>query len=299
MRCQMKLNELLAFVTVVETGNITQAAERLNRVQSSISHRIRSLEENLDVTLLDRKADGCSLTAQGQILYEYAVKILNLADDCKSNIFHSRTKQVNLRIGIIECLPPYIISSLIDLGYELGWSIDITIGNTVSLLNSFDKNEFDAVIIGAGFSNSQHSRSILLSSELVLITDKKHPPIEDLSTLNGRVLLLSSKKCATSTRNYTYLFKEGNITPQRIVECGSYPVLFSSVAAGKGVSLVLRCSISSEVQSQIKIHELSGQFNDFRIELIYRTDNSDLDANRFRGMISSVFQDPRLHNVGY
>lgn len=56
----MKLNELLAFVTVVETGNITLAAERLNRVQSSISHRIRSLESSLDATLLDRKNEGAS-----------------------------------------------------------------------------------------------------------------------------------------------------------------------------------------------------------------------------------------------
>ncbi len=78
----MKLNELLAFVTVVETGNITLAAERLNRVQSSISHRIRSLESSLDATLLDRKNEGCIPTEQGKILYEYALKmaLLNKSD---------------------------------------------------------------------------------------------------------------------------------------------------------------------------------------------------------------------------
>ncbi|RRZ88989.1 LysR family transcriptional regulator [Erwinia sp. 198] len=295
----MKLNELLAFVTVVETGNITQAAERLNRVQSSISHRIRSLEDNLDVTLLDRKSDGCSLTAQGQILYDYAVKILNLADDCKSNIFHSRNSQVNMRIGIIECLPAWVISSMIDSGYDLGWNIDVSIGNTVSLLNAFDQNEYDAVIIGAGFSTAQHTRSTLLSSELVIITEKDFPTITDIAILDDEVFMLSSKKCATSTRNYTSLFKEGGITPRRIVECGSYPVLFSSVAAGKGVSLVLRCSIGSEIQSKIKIHELSGQFNDFRIELVYRTDCVNLNGTKFKSMMTSVFQDPRLHTSGH
>ncbi|AYA06689.1 MULTISPECIES: LysR family transcriptional regulator [Rahnella] len=295
----MKLSELLAFVTVVETGNITQAAERLNRVQSSISHRIRSLEDNLDVTLLDRKTDGCSLTAQGQILYDYALKILNLADDCKNNISHSKNSQLNMRIGIIECLPPYIVSSLIDLGHDLGWNIDISIGNTISLLNAFDQNEFDAVIIGAGFSNTQHARSILLSSELVIITEKNYPTIKDISSLDGEVFLLSSKKCATTTRNYNVLFNEGHITPKRVVECGSYPVLFSSIAAGKGVSLVLRCSISGEVQNKIKIHELSGQFNDFKIELVYRTDSPYLDSTKFRGIMTSLFQDPRLHNIGY
>ncbi|ACS85215.1 LysR family transcriptional regulator [Musicola paradisiaca] len=295
----MKLSELLAFVTVVETGNITQAAERLNRAQSSISHRIKSLEDNLDVTLLDRKTDGCSLTAQGKILYDYALKIVNLADDCKKNISHSKNSQLNIRIGIIECLPPYIVSSLIELGHNLGWNIDISIGNTINLLNAFDQNEFDAVIIGAGFSNTQHTRSILLSSELVIITGKNYPTIKDISSLDGEVFLLSSKKCATTTRNYNVLFNEGHITPKRIVECGSYPVLFSSIAAGKGVSLVLRCSISGEVQNKIKIHELCGQFNDFNIELVYRTDSPYLDSTKLKGIMSSVFQDPRLCNSGY
>ncbi|MFH5070940.1 LysR family transcriptional regulator [Enterobacter cloacae complex sp. 2024EL-00215] len=295
----MKISELLAFVTVVETGNITQAAERLNRVQSSISHRIRSLENNLDVTLLDRKTDGCSPTVQGKILYEYALKILNLADDCKKNIFYSKKSKLTIRVGIIECLPPYIISSLIDLGQDLGWDIDISIGNTISLLSAFDKNEFDAVIVGAGFSNAQHARTLLLSSELVIITEKNHPRITDISSLDGEVFLLSSKKCATSTRNFNVLFDEGNITPKRVVECGSYPVLFSGIASGKGVSLVLRCSISREVQNKIKIHPLSGQFNEFKIELLSRTDCAYLDSTRFTDMVTAAFQDPRLCDIGY
>lgn len=145
----MKLSELLAFVTVIDTRSITLAAKRLNRVQSSISHRIRNLEDELDVTLLDRKTEGCTPTVQGQILYEYAQKILNLMDDCKNNISNSKGNQLTLRVGIIDCLPSYIINSLIDLGEELGWNINISIGNTVNLLEDFDKNEFDAVIIGA------------------------------------------------------------------------------------------------------------------------------------------------------
>lgn len=295
----MTLSELLAFVTVVETGNITQAAERLNRVQSSISHRIRSLEDKLDVTLLDRKTDGCSLTAQGQILYDYALKILNLANDCKTDILHYKNSPLNIRIGIIECLPPYIISSLIDLGSEFGWTIDVSIGNTINLLNAFDKNEFDAVIIGAGFSNKQHNRSILLTSELVLITEKDRPIINDISSLDGEIFLLSSKKCATSTRNFKHLFNEGNITPKQVIECGSYPVLFSSIAAGKGVSLVLRCSISSEALNKLKIHKLSKKFNKFDIELVYRTDCTYLDTEKFKEMMTSVFQDPRLLDGGF
>ncbi len=295
----MKISELQAFVTVVETGNITLAAERLNRVQSSISHRIRSLEDNLDTLLLDRKTGGCIPTKQGLILYEYALKILRLAEDCKKNIANTKENYLSISVGIIECLPPYIITSLINLGQEVGLNINVTVGNTISLLNAYDKNEFDVVIIGAGFSNEKHTSKILLSTELVIATDKSYPTITNISHLNGKTFLVSSKQCATSKRNFEMLFNAGNIKPERVIECGSYPVLFSNIALGKGVALVLRCSISNEIKRKIKVHKLDTPFNDFKIELVHRTNYSYFDINKLINMIISVFQDPRLSYMGY
>ena len=295
----MKISELQAFVTVVETGNITLAAERLNRVQSSISHRIRSLEDNLDTLLLDRKTGGCIPTKQGLILYEYALKILRLAEDCKKNIANTKENYLSISVGIIECLPPYIITSLINLGQELGLNINVTIGNTISLLSAYDKNEFDAVIIGAGFSNEKHTSKILLSTELVIVTNKSYPTITNISHLNGKTFLVSSKQCATSKRNFEMLFNAGNIKPERVIECGSYPVLFSNIALGKGVALVLRCSISNEIKSKIKVHKLDTSFNDFKIELVHRTNYSYFDIDKLINMTISVFQDPRLSSIGY
>ena len=295
----MKISELQAFVTVVETGNITLAAERLNRVQSSISHRIRSLEDNLDTLLLDRKTGGCIPTKQGLILYEYALKILRLAEDCKKNIANAKENYLSISVGIIECLPPYIITSLINLAQEFGLNINVTIGNTISLLSAYDKNEFDAVIIGAGFSNEKHTSKILLSTELVIVTDKSYPTITNISHLNGKTFLVSSKQCATSKRNFEMLFNAGNIKPERVIECGSYPVLFSNIALGKGVALVLRCSISNEIKSKIKVHKLDTSFNDFKIELVHRTNYSYFDIDKLINMITSVFQDPRLSYIGY
>ncbi|WP_025097494.1 LysR family transcriptional regulator [Burkholderia sp. A1] len=294
----MNTSELLTFVTVVETGNITQAAARLNRVQSSISHRIRNLEDTLDVTLLDRRTDGITPTAQGKILYDYALRIMDLVGDCKKKIAHSKGSQSSIRIGLIECLPPYIVNSLIDLSHDVDQDIDISIGNTMSLLSAYENNEFDMIIIGSGFSAAHHSRLPLFSSELVLISEPQSPPIDTISVLDGKIFLLSSKKAA-STRNFDLLFQEGGITPRRMVECGSYPILFSSVSAGKGVSMVLRCSIGREVREEIKIHDLRGRFNKFQVELLYRTDLPHLDSAKLRKMIASVFHDPRLRDVGY
>nr|WP_257977703.1 substrate-binding domain-containing protein [Burkholderia gladioli] len=223
---------------------------------------------------------------------------MDLVGDCKKKIAHSKGSQSSIRIGLIECLPPYIVNSLIDLSHEVDQDIDISIGNTMSLLNAYENNEFDMVIIGSGFSAAHHSRLPLFSSELVLISEPQSPPIDTISVLDGKIFLLSSKKAA-STRNFDLLFQEGGITPRRMVECGSYPILFSSVSAGKGVSMVLRCSIGREVREEIKIHDLRGRFNKFQVELLYRTDLPHLDSAKLRKMIASVFHDPRLRDVGY
>ena len=50
----MELSDLNVFRTVVQAGGITRAAEKLNRVQSNITTRIRQLEEQLGVALFIR-----------------------------------------------------------------------------------------------------------------------------------------------------------------------------------------------------------------------------------------------------
>jgi len=62
------LASLYAFVLVAETGSLTAAAERLNVTQPAISKRIRVLEAELGVALLQRGANATQLTDAGRLL---------------------------------------------------------------------------------------------------------------------------------------------------------------------------------------------------------------------------------------
>ena len=66
----MDLSDLRIFVTVVEQGGVTRAAERLHRVQSNITTRIRQLEHDLGVTLFVREGRRMVLTPTGRILLD-------------------------------------------------------------------------------------------------------------------------------------------------------------------------------------------------------------------------------------
>lgn len=86
----MDFKQLRAFVTVAETGSVTQAACLLNIVQPAVSRQLRLLEEDLGVVLFDRGRHGMALTSSGDTLLEYARRVLHELDRARAEILPSK-----------------------------------------------------------------------------------------------------------------------------------------------------------------------------------------------------------------
>ncbi|WEQ55786.1 LysR family transcriptional regulator [Komagataeibacter nataicola] len=84
----MPLNDLLAFVEAARAGSMTQASIRLGRVQSSVSLRIKHLEEKLGVKLFERTSHGLELTAVGSAFLPRARDIISQWDAALLQINH-------------------------------------------------------------------------------------------------------------------------------------------------------------------------------------------------------------------
>ncbi|MDD9904693.1 MAG: LysR family transcriptional regulator, partial [Rhodospirillaceae bacterium] len=67
----MELSDLRIFRAVVSEGGITRAAEKLHRVQSNVTTRVRQLEEDLGVALFIREGKKLHLSPAGQTLLGY------------------------------------------------------------------------------------------------------------------------------------------------------------------------------------------------------------------------------------
>jgi DNA-binding transcriptional LysR family regulator len=65
----MNLRQLKYFVTVVEAGNMTRAAEQLHVAQTALGMQIRQMEEDLGVALLVRHSRGVEPTKAGSLLH--------------------------------------------------------------------------------------------------------------------------------------------------------------------------------------------------------------------------------------
>jgi DNA-binding transcriptional LysR family regulator len=77
---------LEALVAVVEAGNFSRAAERLDIAKSVVSRRVSLLERQLGVQLLQRTTRTLSLTGPGQQFYQRAVRILAELDEAEQSI---------------------------------------------------------------------------------------------------------------------------------------------------------------------------------------------------------------------
>src|SRR5258708_28141337 len=97
----MEFMQLEMFVAVVEERIVVRAAERLFRTQPAVSIGLRKLEGRIGVPLLDRSHRRRGrLTPAGEVLYEYASRILGLRDEALSILKEDCSCVGNLRVGM-------------------------------------------------------------------------------------------------------------------------------------------------------------------------------------------------------
>src|SRR2546422_7841969 len=97
----LELSDLLLFKTVAEAGSVTRAAQRLHRVQSNVTARVKRLESHLDVALFVRGRRGMSLTPEGRRLLDYADRLLTLAEEARADL-SALPPRGRLQIGAME-----------------------------------------------------------------------------------------------------------------------------------------------------------------------------------------------------
>jgi DNA-binding transcriptional LysR family regulator len=82
----MDLAELQVFVMVATERSFSRAAARLNRTQPAVSQAIRRLERDLDERLFDRSSKGGRLTEAGEMLLDYARRLLHLKEEAETAV---------------------------------------------------------------------------------------------------------------------------------------------------------------------------------------------------------------------
>jgi len=160
IRTRMIDHELLrVFVAVVDYGGFTAAAQVLNRTQAAVSLQIKRLEESLDVALLEHPRRAVQLTPYGEMLLDYARRMLALNDEALS-VVRSNELFGRVRIGATNnyasgILPPllarfYSQHPEIQIELHTGVAADMEkkLGGTFDLIiNLYRRGEGEGVLI--------------------------------------------------------------------------------------------------------------------------------------------------------
>ena len=82
----MNIDQVRTFLEIAATGNFNRAAEHLNVAQSTVSVRIKALEDRLDRPLFTRVRSGVELTAAGHQFHRYAVTLVRAWEQARQEV---------------------------------------------------------------------------------------------------------------------------------------------------------------------------------------------------------------------
>lgn len=109
----MRIEQLQAFLAVVETGNFGQAARKCGLTQSTVSRQIQSLEENLGLALFHRTT-GAKLTTAGEKLLPHARKICQEWQSISQQLAELKEgKQPELCVAAIHSVCAYYLPPIL------------------------------------------------------------------------------------------------------------------------------------------------------------------------------------------
>jgi DNA-binding transcriptional LysR family regulator len=110
----MELTQLEFFIKVVEEGSFSKAAERVYRTQPAVSIAIKRLQEEIGAPLFERSQKAPELTELGELVYDYAKRILALRDQTLEAVAELKSlDRGRVRIGANESTSLYLLPHLI------------------------------------------------------------------------------------------------------------------------------------------------------------------------------------------
>lgn len=142
----LDLDAVQAFVLIADFGSFTRAADVLQTTQAAVSLKLKRLEERLGWRLVERTPRYVEVSARGAAFLEHARELLEVHDRALTAFAGARQR---LTIGISDHVAgpelPAVIARMNAQDAKL--LIEIRIGSSLDLLQSYDRRELDAVIV--------------------------------------------------------------------------------------------------------------------------------------------------------
>lgn len=179
--CKMRMNceilDLRAFIAVIDFNGFSLAAETLNMSQPALSRRIRSLEEKLGVTLIERTTRHVALTMVGRELYAHARRLVDEFDGCFSSFGTVGALAGQIAIAAVPTAAIHFLPPIVRKFSELYPNVRVRLMDVRSIegLDAVLRGQVEFGIAVPSSSHPELSFTPVFDDELALACRKDHP----------------------------------------------------------------------------------------------------------------------------
>lgn len=184
MAINLPTNILRSFVAIVDTGSMLQAADQVYVTQSALSLQIRKLEDLLQQSLFVRDGRRLSLTPAGELMLDYARRVLMLHDEAVAAVGSGQFTGP-IRIGMVQDFAEALLSGVLARFAELHPDSQLyaRVAGTNELLGLLARDQLDIVI---GYADVGESDTISTAPMVwygdAALTDRDVVPLAVLET---------------------------------------------------------------------------------------------------------------------
>ena len=153
--------ELQVFVTVIDCGSISAAAEQLGQTPSAVSRTLSRLEAKLGTTLVNRTTRRMDLTEEGRFFLEHSRAILEQMNEMEERLsMHHQTPSGRLRINAAAPFMLHAIVPWIGEFREQYPDIELELNTDDLIIDLLEQSTDVAIRIGELADSSLHARAL-------------------------------------------------------------------------------------------------------------------------------------------
>lgn len=250
------------FYCVAKNGSISKSSQILLISQPAVTYQIKTLEEQLGVTLFIRTKKGVTLTEEGKIFLQFIEKGIESFKNGENALTNLKNLEYGtIRIGASTTVAKHVLMPFLEKFHQKYPHIDIEISNNLTeiLLSELRNGNLDILLLNLPMEETKDLKiTKVMEVHDIFVSNKEY-----YDKINGKILLNNLKnypllfqKRPSNTRAYmdTYL-KENHVNLIPKMEIVSYNLIMDFIKIGFGIGYATKEFITEELQKK-ELYEL-------------------------------------------
>jgi len=276
----MDFDQLTTFVQVAKLKSFSKAGQKVFRSQSAVSAQIRQLEQAYKAKLLDRSAKSVELTPAGEVLFDYAERLLRLRDESMQIVAdRGSVVQGPVTFGANEATCLYLLPDILSEFKRRYPLVHISIYRNFShkILQRLEEGSLDLGIVTLPLKSPNLKMHVINRDRLRFMVSSKNPLAQrshvTLEEIAAAPLIFP--KTGYTRQVLDKLFRPHRSRLQVAMELPSIGMIKTFVAADVGISIISESFARDQVKSgEVKLLNVEGVDLWRELALVYRRDRS-------------------------